>query len=160
MRDNITLPNGTVLSWDEFSSLPEQEQDRITKELNRETERYWSVNPEANGLPDRRELLPRLRAAAERNAFKEEDLLAFIKVMHDIFFPPEPKKVVDGVEVLPGKAHRTNVKGAFMNLSKPVITPAGEFPSMAAAGRYFSVEGSRIRCWVKDPKKPEFYLKK
>lgn len=108
-------------------------------------------------MPTQKELLPRFRAAAERNAIREEDLLAFIKVVHDIFFPPQPIRPISS-DAIPGKALRTNVGGAFVNLSKPVITPAGEFPSMAAAGRYYQVEGSRIRCWVKN-KKPGFFYK-
>lgn len=158
MLENITLPDGVIITWDEFCKLPEDQQQDITRQLGRHSDKYWSVGIEECILPTGKELLPRIRAAAERNAFKEEDLLAFIKIIHDIFFPPQPSATLASGEILPGKAKRDIVKGAFMNMSKAVITPAGEFPSMAAAGRYYRVEGSRIRAWVKSGK-PGFYYK-
>lgn len=158
MRDLITLPNGKTYTYEEFSALPEKEQQRIMQEVELASKREWGIDAQACELPSGKELLPRIRAAAERNAIKEEDLLAFIKVVHDVFFPPQPKAVPGSSGDLPGKLHRPYTKGAFVELSKPVITPAGEFPSMASAGRYYQVEGSRIRSWVKT-KKPGFYYK-
>lgn len=158
MLETIQLPNGKTISWDDFCELPEKEQERITKELNVISDKQWSIDAAANALPTRKEFLPRIRAAAERNAITEDDLLAFIKVVHDIFFPPQPMQNLKPHEELPGKAKRTNVKGAFMSMSKPVRTPVGDFPSMAAAGRYYSVEGSRIRAWIKNGKEGYAYI--
>jgi len=95
----------------------------------------------------RKELLPRIRAAAESNKLTEEDLLAFIKIMHDIFFPPAPVSGT-GSGAMVKKVQRT-YGGAFVQQSKAVMTPAGEFPSLAAAGRAYNVDGARIRCWIK-----------
>ena len=159
MLENITLPNGKIITWDEFCNLPEDQQQDITRQLGHHSDKYWSVDGEGSDLPSRKELLPRIRAAAERNAFKEEDLLAFIKVVHDIFFPPQPMRELKPNEVLPGKTKRGYVNSPFTQMSKAVITPAGEFPSMASAGRYYQVEGSRIRAWVK-ANKPGFKYKK
>jgi hypothetical protein len=158
MNDSIKLQTGEVLSWDEFCALPDKEQNRITQELNRQIDKTWSIDVDANRLPTGKELLPRIRAAAERNAIREEDLLAFIKVVHDVFFPPQPRLARVEPGELPGKANRKNVGGAFMRMSKAVITPAGEFPSQAAAGRFYQVEGNRIRHWIRG-KKPGFFYK-
>jgi hypothetical protein len=152
VNKNITLPNGAVLTWEQFNELPESQQEQIMRDFGRGEDDQWSIDISQTGLPTGKYLLPRIRAAAERNAITEDELLAFIKTVHDIFFPPEPKKIIDGVQVIPGKSHRKNVKGGFMKYSKPVITPAGEFPSMACAGRYYQVEGSRIRSWIKGGK--------
>lgn len=157
MNDTIKLQNGAVLTWDEFCALPEKEQNRITQELNAQADKTWSIDVEQSALPSGKELLPRIRAAAERNAIREEDLLAFIKVVHDVFFPPQPMSATSTSSALPGKADRTNVGGAFMKMSKAVVTPAGEFPSMAAAGRFYQVEGSRVRHWIKGGKPGFFY---
>lgn len=140
MNNTITLPNGNTMSWDEFSALSQSDQAELMKAIQQK-----AINPE--GLPTKRELLPRIRAAAERGAISEDDLLTFIKIVHDVFFPPDPI-----VQSMPGKCIRKNIKGAFVQQSKPVITPAGEFPSMADAGRYYRVEGSRIRAWIKSGK--------
>ncbi|MFM1977522.1 MAG: hypothetical protein RLZZ151_37 [Pseudomonadota bacterium] len=158
MNETIKLQNGAVLTWDEFCALPEKEQNRITQQLNSQIDKTWSIDVDANRLPTGKELLPRIRAAAERNAIREEDLLAFIKVVHDVFFPPQPTLARVEPGELPGKANRKNVGGAFMQMSKAVITPAGEFDSMAAAGRFYQVEGSRIRSWIKS-EKPGFFYK-
>lgn len=152
MLETIQLPNGKTISWDDFCELPEKEQERITKELNVISDKQWSIDTTANALPTRKEFLPRIRAAAERNAITEDDLLAFIKVVHDIFFPPQPMTNLKPGEILPGKSKRGYVNSPFTKMSKAVRTPAGDFPSMAAAGRYYSVEGSRIRAWVKNGK--------
>ena len=152
MLDNIKLPNGVTMSWDDFANLPQDKQTSIAQSINQEKEKYWEVNEQEASLPTRKELLPRIRAAAERNAFKEEDLLAFIKLMHDIFFPPQPMPALKPGEILPGKAKRNYVNSPFTKLSKAVITPAGDFPSMAEAGRFYGVEGSRIRAWIKGGK--------
>ena len=81
----ITLPDGRTLTWDEFSALSEAEQNEALKPQKKPV-----VEPDKGVQLSNRELLPRIRAAAERNKLSEEDLLAFIKIMHDIFFPPEP----------------------------------------------------------------------
>jgi hypothetical protein len=153
MNHTITLPNGQIMNWEEFSELPESEQSKLMKSIQKKT-----INPD--GLPTKTEIIPRIRAAAERKAISEEDLLTFIKIVHDVFFPPLPIEITkDGN--LPGKVIRKNVNGAFVKLSKPVITPAGEFPSLAAAGRYYQVEGSHIRNWIKsnNPNKAGFKYK-
>lgn len=153
MNQTITLPNGQSMNWDEFSVLPEYEQAELMKSIQKKI-----INPE--GLPTKAELLPRIRAAAERKAITEEDLLTFIKIIHDVFFPPDPNTTTNDGNPK-GKVIRKNVKGAFVQQSKPVITPAGEFPSLAAAGRFYQVEGSHIRNWIKSPKpnKAGFYYK-
>lgn len=147
MNNTITLPNGNSMSWDEFSALPQSEQDALMKAIQQK-----AINPE--GLPTKQELLPRIRAAAERGVISEEDLLTFIKIVHDVFFPPDPI-----ARTLPGKCVRKNVGGAFVQQSKAVITPAGEFPSLASAGRFYGVEGSRIRNWIRSRNKPDFLFK-
>lgn len=146
MNNAITLPNGNTMSWDEFSALSHSEQEDLMKAIQKN-----AINPE--GLPTKRELLPRIRAAAERGAVSEDDILTFIKIVHDVFFPPDPI-----AHTLPGKSVRKNVRGAFVNQSKAVITPAGEFDSMANAGRFYGTDGSRIRCWIRDGK-PGFSYK-
>jgi len=113
MNNAITLPNGNTVSWDEFSALSPSEQEDLMKAIQKN-----AINPE--GLPTKRELLPRIRAAAERGAVSEDDILTFIKIVHDVFFPPNPL-----AQNLPGKCIRKNIKGAFVQQSKPVITPAG-----------------------------------
>ena len=158
MNKSIILPNGENLSWADFSELPEWHQDRIMEEVIRGDQARSVAQAGGHDCFQRKALLPRIQAAAERNALKEEDILAFIKLMHDIFFPPVPMPPMRNAEILPGKKKVGEIKGFFMSLSKAVITPAGEFNSLAAAGRYYQVEGSRIRSWIRNCK-PGFAYK-
>jgi hypothetical protein len=81
MKKMITLSDGRTLTWDEFSALSEAEQNEALKPQKKPI-----AEPDKGVQLSNRELLPRIRAAAERNKLSEEDLLAFIKIMHDIFF--------------------------------------------------------------------------
>ena len=46
--------------------------------------------------------------------------------------------------------------GAKNGQSRAVVTPAGEFGSIAEAARYYQVRGEVLRMWIRDPDKPEF----
>ena len=151
MNESITLPDGRQLSWDEFSVLSEAEQNAL---LNSKKE---IPSNDGSGLKiTRKELLPRIRAAAESNKLTEEDLLAFIKIMHDIFFPPAPISSTDTDQL--AITVKRKYGGAFVQQSKKVMTPIGEFPSLAAAGRAYNTEGARIRAWIKSGKKGFSYI--
>jgi len=151
MKEMIKLPDGRELTWDEFSSLSEAEQSEAFKPKKKP-----SADTEKGVLLSNRELLPRIRAAAERNKLSEEDLLAFIKIMHDIFFPPVPI-LGTGTGVLEKKV-QSKYGGAFMQQSKRVMTTAGEFPSLAAAGRSYQVDGARIRSWIRNGKQGFYFI--
>lgn len=151
MQEMITLPDGRELTWDEFCSLSEAEQSEAFKPKKKPI-----VNTENGVQFSNRELLPRLRAAAESNKLTEEDLLAFIKVIHDIFFPPVPI-FGTGTGVVEKKV-QTKYGGAFMQQSKRVMTTAGEFPSLAAAGRSYQVDGARIRSWIRNGKQGFYFI--
>jgi hypothetical protein len=153
MKDNITLPDGRTVTWDEFSALSEQEKNALLKSAEQST--MESNNGERMG---RRILLPRLQAAAESNKITEEELLTFIKVVHDVFFPPAPISSRDADILATGVKRKYG--GAFVQMSKRVMTPLGEFPSMAAAGRAYNTEGARIRNWIKEGKEGFYYLDK
>ena len=150
MKEMITLPDGRTLTWHEFSALSEAEQNEALKPQKKPI-----AEPDKGVQLSNRELLPRIRAAAERNKLSEEDLLAFIKIMHDIFFPPVPI-LGTGTGVIEKKV-QSKYGGAFMQQSKRVMTTAGEFPSLAAAGRSYQVDGARIRSWIRNGK-PGFYF--
>ena len=143
MNDQITLSDGTTMSWDEFSQLNDAEQAKLTRQV--------ASGGGAGFHMPQRELLPRIRAAAERNRLTEEDLLTFIKIVHDAFFPPAP--TVGGVAVArsPEPAPKQQGGGAAFK-AKPVRTPAGDFESIAAATRYYAVDGGRIRKWIRKGK--------
>jgi hypothetical protein len=151
MKEMITLPDGRELTWDEFSALSEAEQSEAFKPQKKPI-----AQAERGAHFSNRELLPRIRAAAERNKLSEEDLLAFIKIMHDIFFPPVPI-LGTGTGVIEKKV-QSKYGGAFMQQSKRVMTTAGEFPSLAAAGRSYQVDGSRIRAWIRDGKQGFYFI--
>ena len=142
MKDKITVADGRELTWDEFSALSDIEQSQVMM-----PSKAPEVNLRGAYRPTKKELLPRIRAAAESNKISENDLLAFIKIVHDIFFPPVPVPEKDA-ELM---ANRVTKKfgGAFVQQSKRVMTPMGEFPSQAAAARAYNVEGARIRAWIK-----------
>jgi len=151
MKESITLADGRELSWGEFSLLSEAEQNALLnpkKEIPR--------NYGGDFKSTRKELLPRIRAAAESNKLTEEDLLAFIKIMHDIFFPPAPISSADTDPL--AKNIKRKYGGAFVQQSKRVMTPMGEFPSQAAAARAYNIEGARIRVWIKKGKDGFYYL--
>ena len=142
MNETITLADGREVTWDEYCALSEKEQQLALKKHDE-----VAVDLDASGSVGRRVLLPRLQAAAESGKIREEELLIFIKVVHDIFFPPAPVPKKDA-ELM---ANRVTKKygGAFVQQSKRVMTPLGEFPSQAAAARAYNVEGARIRAWIK-----------
>lgn len=151
MNESIALPDGRQLSWDEFSLLSEAEQNAL---LNPKKE---IPSNDGNGFKiTRKELLPRIRAAAESNKLTEEDLLAFIKIMHDIFFPPAPINSADTDPL--AKNVMRKYGGAFVQQSKRVMTPMGEFPSQAAAARAYNTEGARIRAWIKNGKEGFYFI--
>lgn len=154
MNESITLPDGRQLSWDEFSLLSEAEQNALFKP-GKPKEAVPS-NDGSDFKITRKELLPRIRAAAESNKLTEEDLLAFIKIMHDIFFPPAPISSTDTDQL--AITVKRKYGGAFVQQSKKVMTPIGEFPSLAAAGRAYNTEGARIRAWIKSGKKGFSYI--
>jgi hypothetical protein len=142
MNETITLADGRIVTWDEYCALSEKEQQEALKKHDE-----VAVDLERSGSVGRRVLLPRLQAAAESGKIREEELLAFIKVMHDIFFPPVPVPEKDADLI----TNRVTKKygGAFVQQSKRVMTPIGEFASQAAAARAYNVEGARIRAWIK-----------
>jgi hypothetical protein len=151
MKDCITLPDGREVTMDEFFALSPEEQSAVLK---------CSAKSRSSGSDatheGRRVLLPRLQAAAESNKITEEELLTFIKVMHDIFFPPAPVSSKDADPL--AKRVKQKYGGAFVQQSKRVMTPLGEFPSQAAAGRAYNTDGARIRCWIKEGKQGFYYL--
>jgi hypothetical protein len=142
MNETITLADGRIVTWDEYCALSEKEQHEALKKHDE-----VAVDLKRSGSVGRRVLLPRLQAAAESGKIREEELLAFIKVMHDIFFPPVPVPEKDADLI----TNRVTKKygGAFVQQSKRVMTPIGEFASQAAAARAYNVEGARIRAWIK-----------
>lgn len=143
MNDQITLSDGTTMSWDEFSQLSDAEQAKLTRQ---------AVSGGGAGFTmPQRELLPRIRAAAERNRLTEEDLLTFIKIVHDAFFPPVPNVGGSAVAKSPKPAPKQQGGGTAFK-PKAVRTPAGDFESIAAATRYYAVDGGRIRSWIKKGK--------
>ena len=143
MNDQIKLTDGTTMSWDEFSLLSDSEQARLTRQR---------TSGEGAGFHvPQRQLLPRISAAAERNRITEEDLLTFIKIVHDAFFPPAPTVGGSAVANSPEPAPKQQGGGAAFK-PKAVRTPAGDFESIAAATRYYAVDGGRIREWIKKGK--------
>lgn len=148
MKDEITLSDGTTVSWDAFSQLSDAEQARLTKQTG--------TSGGAGYHMPQRELLPRIRSAVERNRITEEDLLTFIKIMHDTFFPPAPIEGT-GSGVIRRKVQRS-YGGAFVKQSKRVMTEAGEFPSMAAAARAYQVDGARVRAWIRQGKAGFYFI--
>lgn len=155
MLDVITLPDGSTLSWDDFSKLSEAEQNALLKPA-----RKRQFDHDGERLPTKQELFPRFRAAAERHNLTEDDLLTFIKVIHDMLFPPEPLGGTAKPGDLPGKRVQKNYGGAFVQQSKPVMTPAGQFPSIAAATRFYQVDQGRIRAWIKAGKEGFYFIEK
>ncbi len=153
MKQKITLADGRSVTWDEFSALSEEEKTAALKPAEKSTRQ--KSDGEHVG---RRVLLPRLQAAAESNKITEEELLTFIKVVHDVFFPPAPISNKDADRL--AQHVKRKYGGAFVQQSKRVMTPLGEFPSMAAAGRAFNTEGGRIRNWINDGKEGFYYLDK
>ena len=151
MKEMISLPDGRELTWDEFCALSETEQSEALKSKKKPVAKTDQGVHLSN-----RELLPRIRAAAERNKLSEEDLLAFIKIMHDIFFPPIPI-LGTGTGVIEKKV-QFKYGGAFMQQSKREMTTAGEFPSLAAAGRCYQVDGARIRAWIRNGKQGFYFI--
>jgi hypothetical protein len=149
MNESIKLADGRELSWEEFAALSEVEQNAI---LNPKAESGTTENRDRK--LSNKELLPRIRAAAERNKLTEEDLLAFIKIMHDIFFPPEPTGRSVSVPAPPPKQRG----GGKSFAPKPVMTPAGRFESLAVAARYYGVDGGRIRAWIRNGKDGYYFL--
>ncbi len=143
MNDQIILRDGTTMSWDEFSQLSDLEQARLMRQT--------APGGGAGFHMPQRELLPRIRAAAERNRITEEDLLTFIKIMHDTFFPPAPTVGGTVVDKSPEPVPKQQGGGAAFK-PKAVRTPAGDFESIAAATRYYAVDGGRIREWIKKGK--------
>ena len=149
MNDQITLSDGTTMSWDEFAQLSDAEQAKLTRQV--------ASGGGAGFHMPQRELLPRIRAAAERNRITEEDLLTFIKIVHDAFFPPAPTLGGTAVAKSPEPAPKRHGGGAAFK-PKAVRTPAGDFDSIAAATRYYAVDGGRIRSWIKKGKEGFEYL--
>lgn len=150
MKESITLVDGRELSWDEFCALSEAEQKAI---LHPKGGRGAGGGDNADRLSNR-ELLPRIRAAAERNKLTEDDLLAFIKIIHDVFFPPKPQGLSVSEPPTPPKQRKHGKPFA----PKPVMTPAGPFESIAAATRFYNVDGGRIRAWIKSGKEGFYFL--
>ena len=149
MSDKITLSDGRELTWDEFSAMSKAEQEAAVQSPKTET----SQKGGGHALT-RKELLPRIRAAAESNKLTEEDVLAFIKIMHDIFFPPEPVGGAGTHE--PPKPYKQRGGGVGFK-PKAVITPAGRFESMAAATRFYQCDQGRVRAWIKQGDKGFYY---
>jgi hypothetical protein len=150
MNDKITLSDGRELTWDEFCTLSKAEQEAVAQTPDSETTRKG----EGHSL-NRKELLPRIRAAAESNKITEADLLAFIKIMHDIFFPPAP--LAAPLDCRPPKSGKKIGGGAEFK-PKPVMTPAGRFESIAAATRFYQTDPGRIRAWIKKSDKGFYFL--
>jgi hypothetical protein len=151
MKSSITLADGRTVTWEEFSVLSEAEKSSALKAAEKAEK-----DSNADLQMGRRTLLPRLQAAVESNKITEEELLTYIKVVHDIFFPPAPISKKDADEL--AKSVKQKYGGAFVQQSKRVMTPLGEFPSQAAAGRAYNTEGARIRCWIKEGKEGFYYL--
>jgi hypothetical protein len=149
MNERITLSDGTTMGWDEFAQLSDSEQARLTRQVASGTGAGFHM--------PQRELLPRIRAAAERNRITEEDLLTFIKIVHDVFLPPAPTVGGSAVARSPEPVPKQQGGGAAFK-AKPVRTPAGDFESIAAATRYYAVDGGRIRSWIKKGKEGFNYL--
>jgi hypothetical protein len=149
MKEMITLPDGRELTWDEFSALSDAEQSEAFKQQKKPI-----AQAERGAHFSNRELLPRIRAAAERNKLSEEDLLAFIKIMHDIFFPPEP---IGARLSAPSSRPKQKAHGAVF-APKPVMTPAGRFESLAAATKFYNVDGGRVREWIKKGKEGFYFI--
>ena len=151
MKESITLADGRELSWDEFSLLSEAQQNVLIN-----PKKTVQSHDDSGFKPSKKELLPRIRAAAEGNKLTEEELLAFIKIVHDVFFPPAPISS-NGADPLVNTVKR-KYGGAFVQQSKKVMTPLGEFPSQAAAARAYNIEGARIRAWIKNGKEGFYHL--
>ncbi len=149
MNESIKLADGRELSWDDFTALSEAEQNAI---LSPKAE--VSAGENRDRKLRNKELLPRIRAAAERNKLTEEDLLAFIKIMHDIFFSPEPT----GRSVSEPPSPPRQRGGGKSFAPKPVMTPAGRFESIAAATKYYGVDGGRIRAWIRNGKDGFYFI--
>jgi hypothetical protein len=155
MKESITLPDGREMSWDEFTALSEAEQNAILNPGKpRKSTRHAQTSGDGDSAFGNKELLPRIRAAAERNKLTEDDLLAFIKIMHDIFFPPEPQG--RRVCAAPAPPKQRGHGEAFS--PKAVMTPAGRFESIAAATRFYNVDGGRIRAWIRNGKEGFYFL--
>ena len=155
MRDVITLPDGSTLTWDQFCELSDADKNALLKPVRKQ-----QVDHDGKPLLTKQELFPRFRTAAERHNLTEDDLLTFIKVIHDIFFPPEPLGGSAKPGDFPGKRVQKNYGGAFVQQSKPVMTPAGEFTSIAAATRFYQVDQGRIRSWIKAGKEGFYFIEK
>lgn len=144
MKNEITLADGSPMSWDQFSQLSDLEQQIA-----------MSTGPLIAGLSSNHlhdELFPRMKAAALRHNLSEEDLLTFIRLMYDIIFSTSQLDSESGK-----KASRVNRPGraprAFQ--PKPVRTPKGDFPSLAAATEHYRARPGEIRSWI-DKRKPGF----
>jgi hypothetical protein len=151
MNETITLADGRVVTWDEYCTFSPKEQQLAVKKHDE-----VGVDLDGREALSRRQLLPRLQAAAESGKIREEELLAFIKVIHDIFFPPAPVPAKE-TELINNRITK-KYAGAFVQQSKRVMTPMGEFASQAAAGRAYNTEGARIRNWIKKGNKGFYYL--
>lgn len=150
MNDKITLSDGRELTWDEFCALSKAEQEAAVQPPKTEVTKKSKGHGQT-----RKELLPRIRAAAESNKITEEDLLAFIKIMHDIFFPPAP---TGGPLKREQPKPRKQRGGGAEFEPKPVMTPAGRFESIAAATRFYQADPGRIRAWIRKGDKGFYFL--
>lgn len=159
MNKTITLADGSELTWDDFSAMTDAEQNAAFKPRPIPSGPVAvspvAANPVVGGLSlSKSDLLPRIRAAAESNQLTEEDVLAFIKLMHDIFFTTAPIAIT---KAAPQPISQQNGHAKSFQ-AKPVLSPAGRFESIGDATRYYKAKPKQVRQWILQGDKGFYFI--
>jgi hypothetical protein len=174
MNKTITLADGRELNWDQFTAMTEAEQNAAFKPrlmpsgpvavspvavspvaASPVAASPVAASPVVGGLSlSKSDLLPRIRAAAESNQLSEDDVLAFIKIMHDIFFTAGPIAIT---KATPQPIAQQNGQAKGFQ-AKPVLSPAGRFESIGDATRYYKAKPKQVRQWILQGDKGFYFI--
>lgn len=159
MNKTITLADGRELAWDQFTAMTEAEQNAAFKPRPMPSGPVAvspvAANPVVGGLSlSKSDLLPRIRAAAESNQLSEDDVLAFIKLMHDIFFTTAPIAIT---KAAPQPISQQNGHAKIFQ-AKPVLSPAGRFESIGDATRHHKAKPGQVRRWILQGDKGFYFI--
>lgn len=151
MRDVITLPDGSTLTWDQFSELPTAEKEALLKAKP-------VAPPQAckNIEPKSFELFPRLKAVAEREGVTEDELLHYMKLMHEIIFGADTANLTHFFGKAPCDHDMDFTKAS--KIGKPVQTPDGVYRSIMGAARAYKVHRQTMEKWLLKRKPGFFYV--
>ncbi len=144
MLDEIKLPNGKLMSWEEFSKLTQQRQSALLSDYRGgKHQNSKKVSTPAGNFGCAHE-------AAKHYGVSIGSLSRWIRDKKEGFeYLTKPK-------VRARYVYTKELTGVNSKQSKPIKTPDGIFVSIREAGKFYGVTSETVRYWITKSKKDSF----